>query len=830
MRLSTTLTLALRLLRRDWRCGELSILVAALVIAVTGTTAISLLGHRLTRTMTEQAAEFLAADLVIGGHEPAPQEWVDQALALGLETSRLVEFPTVLVEGDDILLTGVKAAGPGYPLRGNLRVQGSDGERVMTHGPPPGEVWVEQRVLTTLNRRLGDPLTVGEKSLTVTGVLTHEPDRRGDLYSLSPRVLIHLADLDATGVIQPGSHAHYYALFGGGEKALLSFKHWLKPRLHAGQRVVDVHEDRPEVGNALTRAERYLGLSSVVIVLIAGVAIAMSARRYGERHFDLTALLKCLGARESEVLVIFLFQFLLLGLIGGLLGCLLGVAAQEGVVRVLRHLLPHTLAAPAWYAPLFGAAVGMLVLFGFALPPVLRLKRLSPLRVLRRDLAPLPSSAITVYGLALASLSVLLWRFTGDGRLTSLALGGGLAALAVVGLLAWASLKALSPLAPRLSLAWRFGLKNLTRRPRLGVSQIVAFALTLCAMQLSVLVRTELLQSWRAQLPSDAPNHFALNLFADDLPAFQAFLTAEGIEVGRFYPIVRGRLTMVNGVDVHSIAHRDSQGEAAINRDLSLTWTDTLPPDNRVLEGSWWADTAVGEPSVSVESGLAASLGIQVGDLLGFDIAGSVLTARVANLRSVHWDTMSPNFYMILAPGNLEGHPSTYLTSFYLPAERKTVLSRIPKAFPAVTLLEVDALLRQFQSILRQVTLAIELVLALALVAGFTVLFAAVRATLDQRLREDALLRAMGAGKRLLNASLWAEFLVLGALAGLLASAMSESLSWLVFSRIFDLVWHPHPLLWLITPVLSALVVGVCGYLNTRAVVRTSPVAMLREW
>ncbi|QSA97627.1 ABC transporter permease [Methylococcus sp. EFPC2] len=826
---SPTLALAWKLLRRDWRSGELSLLLTALIIAVAGVTAVSLLGHRMNRTMTAQAAEFMAADLLVRARELPPADWFARAESLRLRHARLVEFPSVLVEGDEILLCGIKAAGPGYPLRGALKTRDSvdSEESLVTEGPPPGEAWVEQRVLATLHLAIGGTLTVGEKRLTVTRILTHEPDRRGELFSLSPRVMINLADLDATGVIRPGSNVQHYALFAGDEAAVREFNQWIRPTLHPGQRLTDVHEDRPEIGNALTRAERYLGLSSVVIVLIAGVAIAMSARRYGERHFDQTALLKCLGATENQVLILYLAQFLLIGLLGGLLGCLAGWGAQEGLATLLRRMLPNALAAPAWYAALFGPLAGLLVLLGFALPPVLRLKRLSPLRVLRRDLDPLPSSALSVYGLALLTLALLVWRFTGDGRLTALSLGGGAAALALVGALAWVSLKSLAPLIPKLALSWRFGWQNLTRRPKLGVSQIVAFSLTLTAMQLSVLARSELMQEWRSQLPVNAPNHFALNLFETDLPAFKSFLAQEGIEASRIYPIVRGRLTAINGADAHGVARRDTPGEGAINRDLSLTWATELPPDNRITAGNWPGASA--EPTVSVEAKLAESLNIRLGDRLTFNLAGQILEAQVDSLRSVRWDTMNPNFYMIFPPGVLDGYPATYLTSFHLPAERKAWLTQLVKTFPAITLLEVDVLLSRFQSIILQVSLAIQSVLVLALLAGFTVLFAAVRASLDDRLREDALLRAMGAARKLLNRSVWTEFMTLGFLSGFLATAMTELLAWILFSRIFDLVWRPHPLLWLATPVLSAVVVGVCGYLNSRAVVRTSPAAMLRD-
>ena len=830
MSLSINLNLALKLVRRDWHSGELSILVGALVIAVAGSTAVSLFGHRLTRTMETQAAEFLAADLVVSAHEPSPQEWFRKAGELGLAQTRTIEFPTVVVENGELLLTGAKGVSPGYPLRGSVRTTVTDlaAETPATEGPEPGTAWVDQRVLNSLKLSVGDSITLGEKRLKLTRILTHEPDRRGDLYSLSPRVMFNLADLDAAGVIRPGSNAHYYALFAGDENNILAFKHWLKPLLHPGQKLVDIHEDRPELGNALARAERYLGLSSTVIVLIAGVAIAMSARRYSERHYDLTALLKCLGARERDVVQIHLTQYLLIGIAASLLGCGLGYLAQEGVAWWLKGILPRALVAPTWYAPLYSMAAGLFVLIGFALPPVLRLKRLPPLRVLRRDLAPLPSSAWTVYGLALATLTLLVWRYTGDGRMTAIVMGIALATLAGTGLLVLALLRSLRRLLPSLSLPWRFGLQNLTRNPRLGLSQILAFGLTLTAMLVSLLVRTELIQEWQRQLPANAPNYFALNLFESELPSFQDFLTQHGIESSAFYPTVRGRLTAVNGVDVHALAHKDSQGEGAINRELSLTWSDAPPADNRLTQGEWWgAETGPG--SVSVEAKLAESLQIHLGDTLIFSVAGQETKAQVTSLRSVRWDTLRPNFYMIFSPGSLQGQPATWLTSFHVPLAKKHDLVALAKRFPAMTVLEVEQLLKQFQAILQEISLAIEFVLAFALAAGFAVLFASVRATLDERLREDALLRALGASRALLRKSLGMEFAALGLLSGLLAAAASEAIAWALFSRVFELQPRFHGEIWALAPLLGALAVGISGYLHTRGVLSASPMKMLRE-
>lgn len=855
MKLPINLALALKLVRRDWRSGELNILGLALIIAVAASTAVSLFGHRLTRTMETQAAEFLAADLVVSSHEGYVEAWFSKAVEMGLKTARTVEFPSVLVENNELLLTGAKAVSDAYPLRGALRTTASDiaAETVANEAPPPGTAWVDNRVLNSLKLSLGDSVTLGEKPLKLARIITHEPDRRGDLYSLSPRILFNLADLEATAVIRPGSNAHYYALFAGEAKTILEFKQWLKPLLHPGQKLVDIHEDRPELGNALSRAERYLGLSSIVIVLIAGVAIAMSARRYSERHYDLTALLKCMGAKERDVLTIHLLQYLVIGMVFSLVGCILGFLAQEGVAWWLKGILPHELVPPAWYAPLFGVAVGLFVLFGFALPPMLSLKRLPPLRVLRRDLAPMPSSAWTVYGLALVTLSLLVWRYTGDGRMTAIVLGIALATLGVAGLLVLALLKALRRLIPLLGLSWRFGLQNLTRRPRLGMVQILAFGLTATAMLVSLLVRTELIQEWQRQLPPNAPNYFALNLFEGDLPAFREFLSQHGIFASDFYPIVRGRFTEVNGVDVHTLTHKDSQGEGAANRDLSLTWSEVPPTDNRLTEGEWWGDSPasafeLGRRSgrqeippaplfqrevkpglVSVEAKLAESLQIKLGDKLGFSIDGQKLDAVVVSLRSVRWDTMRPNFYMIFSPGTLNGFPARWLTSFYCPQNKKADLVGLAKRFPAVTLLEVDQLLKQFQTILKEISLSIDFVLTFALAAGFAVLFASVRATLDERLREDALLRAMGASRSLLRKSLTVEFATLGLLSGLLAAAATEAIAWALFSKTFELHARFHWQMWILAPLAGILAVGVSGYIHTRGIVRSSPVKVLRE-
>jgi len=821
--------LALRMLWRDSRSGELTILILALMIAVTSSSAISLFADRLQRTMTLQAAEFLAADLVIASPAPIPQAWLAKAQELMLAKAQTLEFSSVLIENDELLLASVKAVSDGYPLRGYLKTSTTDylDETTVHEGPEPGTAWVEKRILPALKLNLGDALIVGEKKLTLSRIITYEPDKRGDFYSFSPRVMINDADLQATGVLQPGSHVHYFFQFSGDNKALSVFKQWLKPQLNPSQRLMDIHEDRPELGSALSRAERYLGLSSIVVILIAGVAIAMATRRYTERHFNTSALLRCLGCKQREILWLYSCQFVVLGVLASAAGCLLGWFAQEGLFYLLRNLLPPQLAGPGLLAVFFGFITGMAVLLGFALPPLLRLKRVSPLRVLRRELEPLPGSAWLIYGLAISIVGVLIWRYTDDLKMTATIMGVGLIVLLLLAVLVNALLGLARKGLPQMNLVWRFGLQGLLRNSRASVSQILAFSLTLVAMVLSFTVRNDLIDNWQKQLPEQAPNHFALNIFPDQQSQFEQDLQQQHITGSRFFPVVRGRLVTINNIPVQQIVSKDSQGEAATQRELSLTWSRELPEDNKIIDGSWWQSDQSG--LVSVEQKLAKNLKINMGDRLTFTVGSEQLNATVASIRNLQWDTMKPNFYMIFSPGTLDAYPSTFITSFYLPEDAKELLNNLVKKYPSTTILEVDLILRQFKTILTQLTAAINYLLYFALMAGFTVLFAAVYSTLDNRIHEGALMRTLGANRSFLRQSQIIEFTSLGFISGVLAIIISEAILYALYSQVMHMDYAPSYLLWGLLPLIGALCVGLAGCWGVRHVLNKSPLLVLRE-
>ncbi|PIA69527.1 ABC transporter permease [Ectopseudomonas toyotomiensis] len=823
-------SLAARQLLRDARAGELRVLFFALLVAVAASSAIGYFSARLNDAMLLRASEFLAADLRLSGSSPASQEQIDAGLKLGLDHAQAVEFSSVVAAQEGIQLASVKAANSLYPLRGELRSATEPyAPEEAGSGPRPGEVWAEARLMVALNLKIGDELEIGAKTLRLSRVLTYDPDTAGDFYSLTPRVLMHLDDLAATEVVQPGSRVRFRELWRGDANALAAYRQAVEAGLEPNQRLDDARDGNRQVGGALGRAERYLNLASLAAVLLAGVAVALSAARFAARRFDASALLRCLGLSRREALALFGLQLALLGLIACLIGALLGWAGQHVLFYLLRGLIPDDLPPADLWPALAGMATGLVALAGFALPPLAALGRVPPLRVLRRDMLPVPASSWLVYGAALIALGLIMWRLSLDLRLTLALLGGGLLAALLLGGLLLLGLQSLRRLLQRAALPWRLGLGQLLRHPLAAAGQSLAFGLILLAMALIALLRGELLDTWQDQLPEDAPNHFALNVLPAERDAFAARLAELSPHPAPLYPVVPGRLIMINGEPVRQLVTKESRGERAIQRDLSLTWAEDLPSDNLITAGNWWGAAHASElPGVSVESELAESLQLKLGDQLRFNVGGIERDAQVTSLRQVDWDSFQPNFYMIFEPQTLQDLPATYLTSFYLPPGQDAELITLSRAFPSVTLLQVDALLAQLRSILAQVTLAIEYVLLFVLAAGITVLLAGLQATLDERIRQGALLRALGAERKLLISARRAEFGLLGAAAGLLAALGCELVSFLLYRYAFDMSWQPHPWL-LLLPLIGALLIGLAGVLGTRRALNASPLSVLRE-
>ena len=823
-------SLAVRQLLRDARAGELRVLFFALLVAVAASTAIGYFGARLNGAMMMRATEFLGADLLLEGSSPARPEQIRSGTELGLEHARVVEFSSVVATDNGIQLSSVKAADDIYPLRGELKSAPAPFAPEETGGRPnPGEAWVEARLLTALDLKIGDSIDVGNQTLRLSRVLTYEPDRAGNFYSLTPRVLINLKDLDATGVVQPGSRVSYRDLWRGPATALQTYRDLIKPGLEANQRLQDARDGNRQIGGALGKAERYLNMASLVAVLLSGVAVALSANRFATRRFDASALLRCLGLSRRETMVLFSLQLTILGLLASISGALLGWIAQLGLFALLHDLLPTTVPPGGLLPAIAGIGTGLVALAGVALPPLAALGRVPPLRVLRRDMLPIPSSSWVIYGAALGALGLIMWRLSLDLVLTFALLGGGVVAALVLGGLLLLLLQSLRRMLARASLPWRLGLGQLLRHPLAAAGQALAFGLILLSMALIALLRGELLDTWQNQLPKNAPNYFALNILPNDKQAFTDKLLALSAQSAPLYPVVPGRLISINGEPAKEFVTKDSAGDRALQRDLSLTWAADLPPGNVVTAGTWWSQQPTDDiPGVSVEGKVAENLKIKLGDRLVFSVGGVNREAKVTSLREINWDNFQPNFFMIFQPGTLKDLPATYLTSFYLAAGHDQQIVDLARSFPAVTILQVEALLEQLRSILAQVTLAVEYVLLFVLAAGMAVLFSGLQATLDERIRQGALLRALGAERPLLVKARRIEFGLLGAVSGLLAALGSELVSLVLYRYAFDLPWHPHPWL-LVLPLVGALLIGAAGVFGTRRALNASPLTVLRE-
>jgi putative ABC transport system permease protein len=825
------LNLATRQLLRDARAGELRVLFFALLVAVAASTAIGYFGARLNGAMLLRATEFLGADLVVEGSSPAKPEQIQAGEALKLDHAQIVVFSTVIATDAGIQLSSIKAVDGAYPLRGELKSADDlyQPEEV-SRGPAPGEAWAESRLFPAVDLKVGDDIDVGSKTLKLTRVLTYEPDRAGNFYSLTPRVMINMADLQATGVVQPGSRVSYREMWSGPPQALAAYRKAIEPGLAPHQEIKDARDGSQQIGGALGKAERYLNMASLVAVLLAGVAVALSAARFAVRRFDASALMRCLGLSRNEALILFSLQLAMLGLLAALSGALLGWLAQLALFGLLHDLLPATVPAGGVMPALAGIGTGLVALAGFALPPLAALGRVPPLRVLRRDMLPIPASSWLVYGAALLALGLIMWRLSLDLVLTFALLGGGVIAAVVLGGLLLLTLKSLRRLLAGASLPWRLGLGQLLRYPLAAAGQSLAFGLILLSMGLIALLRGELLDTWQNQLPKDAPNYFVLNVLPDQKDAFSQQISKLSPHAAPLYPVVPGRLMNINDEPVNNFVTKDSRGENATRRDLNLTWAATMPEGNTLTAGNWWP--ANGEtsatPGVSVEAKLAESLQIKLGDRLSFMVGGLSRDAVVTSLRDVNWDTFQPNFFIIFQPGTLQDLPTTYMTSFYLPAGNDKQIVELSRTFPAISILGVEALLAQVRSILDQVTLAVQFVLLFVLAAGIAVLFSGLQATLDERIRQGALVRALGAERALLIKARRIEFGLLGAVSGLLAALGCELVTFALYRYAFDLEWAPHAWL-LLLPVIGALLVGGAGVFGTRRALNVSPLTVLRD-
>ena len=828
--------LILRLVARDWRAGELRLLLAALLVAVGTVSAITFFVDRLHQALLAESTSFLAADRVLSGGQPIPDSFRDGAISQGLVISDTLLFPSMVYAETSAArnqLVSVKAVSETYPLRGTLRIADEPfaTDRPTESLPQRGEVWLDSRLFPSLGVALGDFVQVGYEKLKISRVLTSEPDRGGSFFDLGPRVLMRMADVPATRVIQPGSRIGYRLLLAGDDRALSDYREQFREQFLGKYRWQSIRESSPSIGSALDRAESFLLLGGLLAVILAGIAVALSANRYAKRHYDHVSVLKTLGATPGEIQWGYFGVLTVLGVGGVVLGLLLGTGIHLGIVQLLATYLPSNLPLPGTRPLWLGAATGFICLIAFALPPLLALKNISPMRAVRRDLSVTTTSGLITYGLGTCGALTLLVWYSNSLWLTFWALAGGFLVCLVFGIIATLLLRGGRLAGMQAGSLWRLALAGLQRRRRENVAQIMIFGLAIMLLLILVLIRTSLLDEWRQQIPENAPNHFVMNVTRDQVDPMQTLLEEHTDYEGTLFPMMRGRIEAVNEIPVRDYQRRnrsEDRGGPRLSSERNLTWTNEPPPNNKMITGSWWPkDTQ--ESLVSIEQGYAFGWGLRVGDELTFDMGGLKVVAKVANIRSVEWDSLRPNFFIIFSEAALADVPATYMTSFYLAPDRKRFLNDILSNYPTITVIEVDELINQVQQIVSRVTQAVELVLVLVLGAGALVLIASIQASRDQRMKEHALIRTLGGSRRLIAGSLASEFSILGLFAGVVAVVGAEITVYALESQVFEMAYQARPWFWLVGPLLGTLIVVTVGYLGTRSLISTPPATILRD-
>ncbi|MCB1761135.1 MAG: ABC transporter permease [Gammaproteobacteria bacterium] len=826
----TALRFALRLFRRDWRNGELRLLALALVLAVTAVSAVGFFTDRVGQAMELQAGEALAADLVLSSHNPLDPRYQRKAAELSLESAQTLAFPSAVLHDDRTRLVMVKAVSDNYPLRGELRTRDAPGaqERRATQAPTSGELWADARLFADLAVAVGDSLDLGEQRFRLAAVVSRDSGEASNMFRLGPSVLMNLADIPATGLVTPASRVHHRLLIAGAPGQVQAYRQWAEKNLDVGVKLNHLSNARPALRNALERGGRFLGLSALVAVLIASAAVALSSRRFVERQADASAILRCLGATRPLLVQVLLIRLLLLLLCASSIGLLLGHMGQLVLTEMVARWFTTELPPPGLYPLAIGVGTGLVTLLGFTLPPVLRLGSVPPLRVLRRDLevAPVASWILALFAFAAMAL-LMLWQ-AGEAKLALLVMTGALASTALLLLTARLMVALLTPLRHHSNAIWRYGLAGLARNPALTSLQMAGFGLGILALLLLTLVRTDLLAAWERTIPDDAPNQFLINIQPQQVEPLHNFLQQKNAGQNAIYPMLRARLTQINSGAVSPQTYDDPDAQRLVAREFNLSYAKRMQSDNRILQGHWWSPAELDQALFSVEQSLARRLRIELGDRLVFDLAGTPIEGRVSSIRSVQWDSFQPNFFVIGTPGLLEKLPTSYITSFYLQPGRERLLSQLVQQFPSVTTIDVAALLQQVREIMARGAIAVEYVFLFTLFAGVLVLYAGIQASREHRRQESAILRTLGLKRRQLLFATMIEFLLLGVLAGALASACASLTGWAISDQLFALEYRFNPLLWLAGTLGGGIGIAVAGVAATWPLVIHPPLQTLR--
>ncbi len=832
------MSLGIRSLWRDLRAGELRLLIVAVTLAVAALTAVGFFADRIKGGLQRDARALIGGDSVVSSDKPTPDAITAKAKELGLQMVNNVGFPTMArasdAQGGSSKLVALKAVEPGYPLRGQLKVstapdQPEQGTREI---PAKGSVWVDGNLLDALGLKMGDSLLMGASSLKIDRIIVVEPDRGAGFMNFAPRVMMNRADLAATALIQPASRITYrMAVIAQDQRSIKEFADWVTAKEKSGElrglRLESLEGGRPEMSSTMNRAEKFLNLVALLAALLSAVAVAIAARGFAARHLDQCAMLRVLGVSQRSMAASYVLEFAIVGLVASGLGVLLGFAVHFGFVMLLAGLVESALPAPSIWPVLFGLGMGLTLLAAFGLPPVLQLAQVPPLRVIRRDVGGLKATSGGVLLLGIAGFAALLMAASRDVVLGGIAVGGFLAAVLLFAGMSYLAVRVLrksvnETTAPRwLILATR----QISARPAYAVVQVSALAVGLLALVLLVLLRTDLISSWRQATPPDAPNRFVINIMPEQGAEFVKNIEAQGVKKYDYFPMIRGRLVAVNGKAAMPEDFKDDRAKRLVDREFNLSHAAKQPVHNVVTSGKWVEEE---KDAISVEEGIAKDLGLKMGDSLTFDIGGIQVTSKISSLRKVDWGSMRANFFVMYPVSQLPDVPATYMSAFKAP-EVKGFDNALVRQFPNVTNVDMSLTINQVQRVLDQVIRAVEFLFGFTLLAGLVVLFAAVTATREERTREFAILRAVGARSQLLRQVQRAELAGVGMLAGVLASLVAVAVGWALAKYVFEFTWTAAA--WVIpaSGVLGALLALAAGWWGLREVLNTPVMNTLRR-
>jgi putative ABC transport system permease protein len=806
-----------------WRAGALRVLVFALILAVIAITAVGFFTQRVESALNQQGGLLLGGDIAVLADHPIADKFEKKAITQGLKTVKTYEFPSMVVFGDTNQLAEIKAVAHGFPLRGDLTIGKDINEvgQLVKAAPSIGEVWLEPRLANLLNVKVGDAVEVGERTLQVSAILLREPSRGGDMFGFAPRLMMNAEDLASTNLIQFGSRVKYQLLLASSPQKITQYFAQTQAELGRGEKMQDVRNARPEIKLALDKAQQFLGLSTMVSVILAMVAMLLSSLPYIKQSLDTFALMRCFGASKQTILQVLAIQTSLIALFSALIGVALGFLVQLGLAKLVGSLFLEAL-PPVSATPIFaGIVASIAMMFAVVLPHAWQMRNLTAMNILRRDTLLQPMSAQAKFlPAALVMCAMIFWQAQDAKLAISTILAMLLLCVAIIGfsyvLISLVNrLFNLSPNNQTLNNV-KLGLLGLKRRFGLSTVQMIGFSMGLMVLMLLALIRGDLVRNWQASLPADAPNRFVINIQPAQIKGVKQFFEQQHIKDAVIFPMVRSRLISKNGQALNLTQWTDDRAKRLAEREFNLSWTASMQSDNKLLSGRWWTPQEHAKPYISIEQDLAKTLGIQLGDKLVFDIAGNRLTLTVTSLRKVDWDTMRANFFAVTPPGVLEQYAANYISSFHLPIGADKPLNQLIREYPNLTVIDIAALMQQVRGIMQKMSSTIEYVFAFSLIAGVSVLYAALVATREDRIAEATLLRVFGASRRQVGIAYVAEFACIGVIAAFVAAVAANMLAYYMSVNILDIPFQLNITLAVSTMLIAAFVIPLAAWLGLR--------------